>query len=141
MKKEKNKKILLIAGFVVVAICVVLVIFILNHKQNIYKFDFFDGYEPGSTFKGEINFSSGKVDFKIIHGCTFPNPSECPKDDIVKGALNKTQLELVKNAFEKNNRKDNPYLLIGVSYLIKGDKICDEDSNETCEKIGTQLIK
>ena len=144
MKKEQkknNKNMAIFIGAIVVIICVILAIFFLNHKQDIYRFDFNDGYTPGKTFKGEINLTNGNIDFKIIYGCSLPNPDECPKENIVKGTLNKTQLELVKNAYEKNNRKDNPYLLIGVSYLIGGDKICDEETNDTCDEIGKQLIE
>ncbi len=141
MKKEKNKKVLSIVGLVAVIICIGLAIVFIVKKHDIYKFDFFDGFTPGSTYVGEIDLSNGKVDFKIVYGCSLLNRDECPNDDIVKGTLNKTQLELVKNGLEKNNRKDNPFLLRGVLYLIKGDTICDDETNETCEEIGTQLIK
>ena len=140
-EKKSNKNVILLIGAIIVIICIVLAICFLNHKQNIYKFDFYDGDIPGKTFNGEINLTNGKVDFKIIYGCSLPDPDECPEDDVIRGTLNKTQLELVKNTFEKNNRKDNPYLLTGVSYLIKGDKICDEETNETCDEIGKQLIE
>ena len=142
MKKEKSNKNLIIAiGAVIVIVCAVLTVLFLNKKQDIYKFDFNDGYIPGKTFNGEINLTNGEVNFKIIYGCSLRDPEECPDDEIVKGTLNKTQLELVKDVLEKSNRKDNHYLLTGVSYLIKGDKICDEETNETCDEIGRQLIK
>lgn len=137
MKKIYNVIALIIA--IIVIFCIIFAV--LTHKLNIYKFNFFDGYIPGKTFNGQINLTNGKVDFKIIYGCSLPNPEECPDDDIVKGTLNKTQLKLVKNSFEKNNRKDNSYLLTGVYYLIKGDKICDEETNKTCDEIGRQLIE
>ena len=122
-------------------VSVVLTMLFLKSKQGVYKFDFYDGLIPGNTFRGEINLTNGKVDFKIIHGCSLANSEECRNDTVVEGTLNRNQLELVKNAFEKNNRKDNHWLLSGVSYLIEGDKICDEETNETCEEIGKQLIE
>ena len=132
---------MIIIGTIIVIAIVVLAMFFLKKEQDIYKFDFFDGYTPGKTFKGEIDLSDGNVDYTIIYGCSLPNPNECPDDTIVKGTLNKNQLELVKTAFEKNNHKDNHLLLTGVSYLIKGNVICDNITNETCEEIGKQLIE
>lgn len=148
-EKKSSKNIILFTGIIIVIICIVLGIFILNHKQemslnhkqDIYKFDFYDGSIPGETFNGEINLTNGKVNFKIMHGCSLLNPDECPDDTIVKGTLKKAQLKLVKNALEKNNREDNPSLIIGISYLIKGDKICDKKTNETCNEIGRELVE
>lgn len=142
MKKIQKKfnNIIYIITVIVVIICIIIAFLFLKPKQDIYKFDFFDGGIPGNTFKGEINFTNGNVDFTIIHGCSLINRNECPEDTIVKGALNKNQLELVKTAFEKNNRKDNKWLLTGVSYLIKGEKICDNETNITCEESGKMLI-
>ena len=140
-EKQSNKSVLLIIITIIVIICAVLVMIFLKSRQDIYKFDFYDGYIPGKTFTGEINLTNGKVDFKIIYGCSLPDSKECPDDVVVKGTLNKTQLELVKTAIEKNNRKDNPDLLNGISYLILEDKICNEETNESCGEIGKQLIE
>lgn len=141
MKKSErmnNKNIALFAGAIII-ILVALIMFLF--KQDIYKFNFADGYTPGNTYKGKINLDNGKVDFTIIRGCSLIDREECPENTTVKGTLTKEQLELVKTALDKNNRKDNPSLLIGVSYLIKGDSICDEETNETCEESGKQLIE
>ena len=145
MKKEEknNKSLIIIIGTIVAIICIVAILF-LNHNQDIYRFNFDDGYEPGERFKGKINLANGEVDFKIIYHCSFPKNEQCPNNDIVKGKLNQTQLELVKNTYEKSNLKDDycKYMLLtGVSYLIKGNKICNEETNETCEKMGIQVFE
>ena len=139
-EKKENKNTIPIVGAIIVIISALLVVFFLRNKDDIYKFDFFDGYDPGATYKGEINLTNGKVDYKIIHGCTLPNQEECPNDTLVKGTLNESQLELVKTTLEKINRENNAWLLSGVSYLIDGDKICDELVNKTCSEIGELMI-
>lgn len=140
-KKKENNKTLLFVGAIIVIACVILLICFINNKQDIYKFNFNDGITPGRTYNGEINLTNGKIDFAILYGCSLPDPSECPDDEIIKGTLNKEDLELVKNTLEKNNRKNNYFFILGVSYLIKGDQICNEETNETCYSIGKELIE
>lgn len=144
-----EKKLLLV---LVIIILIILSMFMFggskdnkaDNKQvpaNIYKFDFSDNNVPGKTFKGIVNLDDGNVDFKIIYGCSLPNEEECPEDIHVYGTLNKEQLELVKNTYKKINPKDNELFLMGISYLLNGSILCDEEAYKTCETIGIEILE
>ena len=137
--KISNKILILLVGIIIVIICAFLVNAFIDNGQNIYKFDFYDGYEPGAKYTGKINLTTGKVQFKVVNYCSLPNCHA--KNSIVKGKLNEEQLELVKAALNNIEDSNRGMLLKGVSYFIRGDEICYKGSNITCNEEGKHLLK
>lgn len=151
MKNFSKKSLLIIIGVIILLIAFAIIFLGGNkekskeeeqneQKEKVYNFDFFDGTVPGYTFRGKINLSTGEVDFIIISGCSLPDPEDCPGDTRVQGKLNKEQLELVNKTYERINPKDNEFFLNGVSYLLNGSRICDDETNQTCEAVGKEIL-
>ncbi len=75
----KNKKNLIIIIVLVVALGIALFCIFKCKGKDKYTFDFFDGYTPGATYKGEINLKTGESDIYVIRGCSLL-PEDCPDD-------------------------------------------------------------
>ena len=136
----KIKKIF-IPIIIIILILIVGITILLTQQKNIYKFNFTNNYEPGSTYKGKINLSDGNTIIEVSIGCSLEDVNEC-KDltDTYKGKIGESELKKVKKILSETNYEDSEQLIISITYLLDGDKICDDYTKQTCREIGIDLL-
>lgn len=135
-----NKEKMLIIILVVSAVLFVCGLF-LDNMNNTYRFNFDDGYEPGTTYSGSINLKSGKTILKTRSGCSTAITDDC--SDTYKeysGTLDDEQLKKVKRILGLAEDYDSLDLILAIEYILQGDEFCIEETNKTCLEIGDEWL-
>lgn len=70
-------------------------------KNELFTFDYDDMYEPGSTFKGEINLNTGEVKITVINHSSLPYPENQPTIDEYSGVFTTGELKQIKEIIDK----------------------------------------
>ena len=134
---KKNNLIVIITLILIFGI--VIYYFVFNKgNENVYKFNFFNGYEPGRTYKGQINLTTGNADITSIDGCSLL-PENCKSDleKHYKGTIETRYLEQIKKILETTYYKDNERLIVSAINILRNDELCinEIDTKVTCKEL------
>ena len=112
-----------------------------QNDKKIYKFDFFDGYIPGTTYSGEINLKSGNTILNIDYGCSVVGGCGETHFEYL-GKLSENQLKKVNQILDQTNNKDSGELMIAIKLILEGNKspCYEDDIDKSCIQLGQEQL-